>query len=145
MKTGAALNRYLPPRSLREKPPSPPGEMEVQALWFEQLYQPVLTTDDGRKVEIIQPGFWSHGGGPDFTRVAVRFQSVAAARRAADAPDITVGNVEVHLRPGDWHAHGHHMDTAYNDTILHVVWDLASGANRISPRRNRFAACRRSN
>jgi hypothetical protein len=122
MKTGEALNRYLPPRSLREGSPSLPGELEVQALWFEQLYQPVLETDDGRKVEIIQPGFWNHGGGPDFTRVAVRF-------RKDDAPDddITVGNVEVHLRAGDWNAHGHYIDAAYNQTILHVVWELSLG------------------
>ena len=45
--------------------------MEIQALWFEQLYQPLLTTDDGRTVEIIQPGFWNHGHGPDFTRAVV--------------------------------------------------------------------------
>ena len=120
MKTGEA-HRYLPPRSLREKSPSPPGELAVQALWFEQLYQSVLATDDGRKVEIIQPGFWSHAGGPDFTRVAVRF---LADKKASN--DITVGNVEIHLRPGDWNAHGHHTDPAYNETILHVVWDLAS-------------------
>ena len=64
---------YQPPRSLRETPSTLPTELEVQALWFEQLYQPVLTTDDGRTVEIIQPGFWNHGGGPDFTRAVVRF------------------------------------------------------------------------
>ena len=120
MKTAAAP-RYQPPHSLREKAPAPPGEMEVQALWFEQLYQPVLTTDDSRKVEIIQPGFWSHGGGPDFTRVAARF--LAGEKSTAD---VTVGNVEIHLRAGDWNAHGHHADPAYNETILHVVWDLAS-------------------
>jgi hypothetical protein len=120
MKKSLAL--YLPPRSLREKSPSPPGEMEVQALWFEQLYQPTLATDDGRTVEIIQPGFWSHVGGPDFVRTAVRF-------RQGDASDkeITVGNVEVHLRAADWNAHGHHIDPAYNETILHAVWDLGAG------------------
>ncbi|HEX4141815.1 MAG TPA: DUF2851 family protein, partial [Candidatus Methylacidiphilales bacterium] len=74
MKTAAAP-RYQPPHSLREKAPVPPGELEIQALWFEQLFQPVLATDDGRKVEIIQPGFWNHAGGPDFTRVAVRFHA----------------------------------------------------------------------
>jgi hypothetical protein len=120
MKTSAAPHRYLPPRSLREKAPAPPGELEVQALWFEQLYQPLLATDDGRQVEIIQPGFWSHAGGPDFTRVAVRFHADGKA-----AKEITVGNAEVHLRAGDWNAHGHHADPAYNETILHVVWDLA--------------------
>jgi len=123
--------RYQPPRSLREEPLRPPTELEVQALWFEQLYQPALTTDDGRAVEIIQPGFWNHSGGPDFTRAVVRFSPVAAARRAAVAEtsvsDVTIGNVEVHLRPADWNAHGHHADAAYNETILHVVWESKGG------------------
>jgi hypothetical protein len=120
MKTGAAP-RYQPPRALRETTFAPPGELEVQALWFEQLFQPVLATDDGRKVEIIQPGFWNHAGGPDFSRVAVRFEADPKS-----GAEIAVGNVEIHLRPGDWNAHGHHADPAYNETILHVVWDLAS-------------------
>jgi len=133
---------YLPPRSVREEPILPPTEMEVQALWFEQLYQPALATDDGRMVEIIQPGFWNHGGGPDFTRAVVRFSKLAAAphKVAAAVPaavaepsvhesanELTIGNVEVHLRPADWNAHGHHADAAYNETILHVVWEAKGG------------------
>jgi hypothetical protein len=129
---GFAVNLpYQPPRFLRETPSRAPTEMEVQALWFEQLYQPTLTTDDGRTVEIIQPGFWNHAGGPDFTRAVARFSGVAAARRAAvsassrnaTASDLTIGNVEVHLRPADWTAHGHDTDPAYDETILHVVWE----------------------
>src|SRR5882762_828009 len=119
---------YLPPRSLREEPVPTSSELEVQALWFEQLHQPLLTTDDGRTVEIVQPGFWNHGGGPDFTRAVVRFSKVAAAGPVAvpqsNTPEeITIGNVEVHLRPADWNAHGHHADPAYDGTILHVVWE----------------------
>src|SRR5476651_2739219 len=103
MKDYAAHFSYLPPRSLREEPLRLPTEMEVQALWFEQLYQPVLATDDGRTVEIIQPGFWNHGGGPDFTRAVVRFSEIAAigpatASRSTTPDDVTLGNVEVHLR-----------------------------------------------
>ena len=113
---------YLPPRSLREEPLSPPSEMEVQALWFEQLYQPALTTDDGRTVEIIQPGFWNHGGGPDFSRAVARFR-----KDGKTDDDLTIGNVEVHLRPADWNGHGHHADTAYDETILHVVWESKGG------------------
>ena len=105
---------YLPPRSLREEPVSLPSELEVQALWFEQFHQPALTTDDGRTVEIIQPGFWNHSGGPDFTRAAIRFQN---------DKEVITGNIEVHLRPSDWNAHGHHTDSAYDETILHVVWE----------------------
>ena len=81
---------YLPPRLLREEPAAPPTEMDVQALWFEQLFQPILATDDGRKVEIIQPGFWNHAGGPDFTRVAARFDADKKA-----AAEIAIGSVEI--------------------------------------------------
>src|SRR5450755_3228337 len=131
MKAGSAYFLYPPARSLREEGLRPPSEIEVQALWFEQLYQPALTTDDGRTVEIVQPGFWNHGGGPDFTRAVARFSEVAAAGPAAvprsNGRDLTIGNVEVHLRPADWNAHGHHADAAYNETILHAVWETTGG------------------
>jgi hypothetical protein len=135
MKDRAVHLRYQPPRTLREEPLRAPSELEVQALWFEQLYQPTLTTDDGRTVEIVQPGFWNHGGGPDFTRAVVRFSKVAAVDPAAgiekhacdSTNEVTIGKVEVHLRPADWNAHGHHADAAYNDTILHVVWESKGG------------------
>ena len=105
---------YLPPPALRESSPPVPSELEVQALWFEQLYPPQLKTTDQRTVEIVQPGFWNHGGGPDFSRAALRF---------AGETDLRVGSVEVHLRDTDWHAHGHDADPAYNETVLHVVWE----------------------
>jgi hypothetical protein len=129
METAFALVKpsYLPPRSLREEPVSVPTEIEVQALWFEQLYQPILTTDDGRTVEIIQPGFWNHAGGPDFTRAVARFRKEGQAEA-----ELTLGNVEVHLRPTDWNAHGHHTDPAYDGTILHVVWEV-KGTKRFFP------------
>ncbi len=118
---------YLPPISLREEPVGTPGELEVQALWFEQLHQPALSTDDGRTVEIVQPGFWNHAGGPDFTRAVVRFFS-----EGKPDEEVTVGNVEVHLRPTDWNAHGHHADPAYDETVLHVVWQ-GMGAKAFFP------------
>jgi hypothetical protein len=92
--------------------------MEVQALWFEQLHQPLLTTDDGRTVEVIQPGFWNHLGGPDFDRAVLRF-----SKNGKSDPNLAVGHVEAHLRPVDWHAHGHDGDPAYENTILHLVWE----------------------
>lgn len=90
----------------------PPSEQEMQALWFEGLFTPSMTTEEGEAIEILQPGDWNHGPGPDFSRAAFR-----------DAQGrLHTGPAELHLRPRDWDAHGHHLDPAYNRTVLHVVW-----------------------
>jgi hypothetical protein len=122
MKATFAEPLYQPPRLLREDSSPAPSELQVQALWFEQLFQSSLTTDDGRTVEVIQPGFWNHGGGPDFTRAVVRF-----AKNGKKDGEVSLGHVEVHLRPTDWNAHEHHADPAYDETILHVVWETGGG------------------
>jgi hypothetical protein len=127
MKAGLKIPDYRPPGLLREEPAEPPTEMDVQALWFEQLFRPALETDDGRTVTVIQPGFWNHAGGPDFDRAVLRFSRDGRADEA-----LTVGHAEVHLRPGDWHAHGHDTDPSYENTLLHVVWD-APGAKAFFP------------
>ena len=126
------MNRYLPASRLREPQTTVPDELAVQALWFEQLCQPLLQTDDGRQVEVIQPGFWNHGGGPDFSRAVLRFY-----QDGKPADELAIGNVEVHLRPGDWHAHGHHTDPAYDETILHVVWQ-SPGSKSFFPATSSF-------
>ena len=132
MKAAARAPNYLPPQSLREDDSDAPSEMEAQALWFEQLSQVQLITDDGRIAEVIQPGFWNHTGGPDFHRAVIRFVAPGGGE-----PQVAIGNVEVHLRPTDWHAHGHDADPAYDETILHVVWENA-GRKAFFPATSQF-------
>ncbi len=98
----------------------------MQALWFEQLVAGPLTTEDGRSFEIIQPGFWNHGKGPDFTHAAIRWLPVSASDQPTALSDIVVGSVEIHLRASDWMAHHHQNDPAYSNTILHVIWEASS-------------------
>ena len=69
-----------------------------------------LLTTDGQNVEIIDPGMHNHDQGPDFFNAKVRIGDTLWA-----------GNVEVHLKSSDWYRHGHHLDAAYDNTILHVV------------------------
>jgi hypothetical protein len=105
--------KYEKASRLREEPVLPPTEMELQAVWFEQLCQPSLRTTEGETLHIIQPGFWNHGAGPDFQQAALRLADGSLLR----------GSVEVHLRAEDWERHGHGADPNYEETILHLVWD----------------------
>lgn len=92
------------------------GENKLHEIWRGQgIAAPYLRTDDGRALEIINPGRYNSDSGPDFRRATIRFQG-----------KLVEGDVECHLHATDWEAHGHQRDPAYNEVILHVA--LASDA-----------------
>ena len=62
-------------------------------------------------MRIITPGRWNRGPGPDF-RGAQILDVDGRARR---------GDIELHLHPSAWLAHGHDGDHAYDNLLLHLV------------------------
>lgn len=87
-------------------------EAFLQYVWQHGLMGRKLSTVDGRPVDVIRSGELNRDSGPDFFN----------ARIAVDGIE-WVGNVEVHLRTSDWDAHRHGCDAAYNNIILHVVYE----------------------
>ena len=87
-------------------------EKLLQKIWFRRSFQDTAAcTMDGRRITLLQSGKWNLLGGPDFKNARLRF---------GDGPEI-VGDVEIHLYAGDWLAHRHADDAAYDRVILHVV------------------------
>jgi len=114
---------------LRDDNDSPPERL-LQAIWQHQrLRRDQLRTLDGKTVRVLHPGFGSAEGGPDF-RGAVLQIGDAAPRS---------GDVEVDIRASGWRAHGHDRNPAFQNVLLHVIWDAdraTSDVAAVLPLRN---------
>ena len=104
----------------------PMTEDFLQYIWQHRLYLPEGNcTVEGDPVEPLQPGQANTHAGPDFTDARVRIGDTLWA-----------GCVEIHLRSSDWERHGHHTDPAYNNVVLHVVYQ--HDANAYNARRQKI-------
>jgi len=57
-------------------------------------------------------GLANVNSGPDFFNAQVRIGT-----------QLWAGNVEIHVKSSDWYVHHHETDAAYDNVILHVVWE----------------------
>jgi hypothetical protein len=71
-----------------------------------------LRTTEGVPLHIKAIGEYNLDAGPDFSNARVRIGDMLWA-----------GNVEMHLKASDWYQHRHENDQAYDNVILHVVFD----------------------
>lgn len=87
-------------------------ESFLHFLWQYGLFdQSGLHTTDGRKVEIAGRGSLNRNSGPDFSEAKVKIDGTLWA-----------GHVEMHVQASDWYRHGHQFDPAYDNAVLHVVY-----------------------
>ncbi len=71
-----------------------------------------LKTVNGESVSIKKLGEHNHNAGPDFFNAQLSIDS-----------QVWAGNVEIHIKSSDWYVHNHEVDKAYDNVILHVVWE----------------------
>ncbi|MFN8357963.1 MAG: DUF2851 family protein [Spirosomataceae bacterium] len=91
----------------------PIQESFLHYLWqFQQFDRTELRTVQGEALQILQVGRLNTHAGADFVEARLLIGGIEWA-----------GNVEMHLRSSDWNAHAHSQDTAYENVILHVVWE----------------------
>lgn len=87
-------------------------EAFLHYIWQHQLLGDGLTTTDGQPVVCHRAGELNRDSGPDFIGAHLNIGGVE-----------WVGNVELHIHTSDWKAHRHSQDPAYNNLLLHVVYE----------------------
>lgn len=82
-------------------------------LWkykkFDTLH---LKTINKEAITISHVGHYLELAGPDFFNAQITIGNQKWA-----------GNVEIHIKSSDWYVHHHEKDVAYENVILHVVWE----------------------
>lgn len=78
-----------------------------------------LKTTNSEAIEIISVGQHNLNSGPDFFNAQLKIND-----------QLWAGNVEIHVKSSDWFVHNHEMDKAYDNVILHVVWEQDSDVFR---------------
>jgi Protein of unknown function (DUF2851) len=95
-----------------------PNELELQARWFAGDFGRRFSSVTGDDIEIVQFGTWNREAGPDFSDAAIRINGSDPIR----------GPVEFDLADRSWETHGHSINPAFDDAILHVFVEQSDRA-----------------
>jgi hypothetical protein len=79
-------------------------------IWQYKLYKPDNLHLDGEEVTVIYPGELNRDAGPDFFNTKLKIGDT-----------IWAGNAEVHIKASDWNKHGHDINPAFDNVILHIT------------------------
>lgn len=91
-------------------------------IWKHRLFDGNgLSTINQRLLTIIHNGNHNPNAGPDFLEARLKIGDEEWA-----------GHIELHVRSSDWQKHNHQTDKAYNNVVLHVVYEHDAPAYRES-------------
>lgn len=89
------------------------NEKLLHFIWKFRLFNTdKLVSTQGEPIEIIHHGTYNTDAGADFQNAKIKIGNTLWA-----------GNIEMHLQSKDWFAHCHENDAAYNNVVLHVVYE----------------------
>jgi hypothetical protein len=92
-------------------------ESTISQWWFQQAERSGhLRTTERERIIVLSKGVLNDGPGPDVRNAHLYLGDLEVA-----------GDVEFHQKGSDWYRHGHHLDRAYDNVILHVVNSRAGG------------------
>ncbi len=81
-------------------------------VWkFQKYDHSDLQTEKGEAIAIIHPGYHNDNAGPDFLDARIKINN-----------NLWAGSIEIHKHSSEWKQHNHHLDPAYDNVILHVVY-----------------------
>ena len=89
-------------------------------LWENRLTDKDLTTTEGEAIDVMATGYRNTDSGPDYKEAKIQI-----------GDKLWAGHVEIHVKSSDWNRHGHQTDKAYQNVILHVVYENDAKVNEI--------------
>lgn len=89
-------------------------ESLLHFVWRFQLYHKLnLRTTAGSQLRIINFGNWNKiDSGPDFSMARIELDN-----------QVWAGSIEIHVKSSDWDLHKHSSNPAFENVILHVVYE----------------------
>lgn len=86
-------------------------ETDLARRWYGLPLPLILPLSNGNNCRLLYTGRPGGPQGPDIRDAVLEFEPGQQL----------CGDIEFHIRCGDWYAHQHHSDPRYNNVILHVV------------------------
>ena len=97
------------------------SESFLHYLWqFQYFTKYDLRTTQDDEIVVFHPGFKNTHAGPDFYQSRIKIGKLE-----------WIGSVEIHILSSSWQVHNHTVDEAYENVVLHVVWNDDQPVKRI--------------
>ena len=95
-------------------------ESFLHYIWQYQYFsKESLETTQGEQIQVLHVGQHNTDAGPDFSQARILIGGIE-----------WIGHVEIHYRSSQWFDHHHDSDQAYNNVILHIVWEDDASVKR---------------